>query len=277
LFHCVLSHSFTLACLPLLSIRVSFIIDQHATDEKYRFETLQATTTLQSQPLLNPLPLECTPAMVETLRANLHIFKQNGFDIDLPQEDEGVQAAEAALDDHAASASLDASQAASVSAARSRVRVRTLPFSKNITFGAADIYELCALLSDNPGVMVRLPKVSSVQGWHGDRRGADAFPLICGCLFGLLRCFVQVTSMFASRACRSSVMIGTALSQQKMSSIVRHMADMEHPWACPHGSDEHIDREIDEEDYSSTVPEAADSPVALLLPLFLTDDPPCAI
>jgi hypothetical protein len=41
--------------------------------------------------------------------------------------------------------------------------------------------------------------------------------------------------MFASRACRSSVMIGTALSKSKMSSIVKHMADMEHPWACPHG------------------------------------------
>ena len=47
---------------------------------------------------------------------------------------------------------------------------------------------------------------------------------------------VQVTSMFASRACRSAVMIGTPLNKAKMSSIVKHMAEMEHPWACPHGS-----------------------------------------
>lgn len=46
---------------------------------------------------------------------------------------------------------------------------------------------------------------------------------------------LQVTSMFASRACRSSVMIGTALGHSQMSTIVRHMADMDHPWACPHG------------------------------------------
>jgi hypothetical protein len=45
-----------------------------------------------------------------------------------------------------------------------------------------------------------------------------------------------VTSMFASRACRSAVMIGTALSRAQMTNIVRHMFDMEHPWACPHGS-----------------------------------------
>ena len=29
-----------------------FIIDQHATDEKYNFETLQRTTTLKSQTLI---------------------------------------------------------------------------------------------------------------------------------------------------------------------------------------------------------------------------------
>ena len=41
--------------------------------------------------------------------------------------------------------------------------------------------------------------------------------------------------MFASRACRSAVMIGTALSRSKLQTLVRHMSEMEHPWACPHG------------------------------------------
>uniref|UniRef100_A0A1A8N8Z4 PMS2 postmeiotic segregation increased 2 n=1 Tax=Nothobranchius rachovii TaxID=451742 RepID=A0A1A8N8Z4_9TELE len=41
--------------------------------------------------------------------------------------------------------------------------------------------------------------------------------------------------MFASRACRKSVMIGTALSVGEMKKLVVHMGEIEHPWNCPHG------------------------------------------
>ena len=41
--------------------------------------------------------------------------------------------------------------------------------------------------------------------------------------------------MFASRACRSSVMIGRALSATDMRKIVTHMGQIEQPWNCPHG------------------------------------------
>jgi DNA mismatch repair protein PMS2 len=134
-----------------------------------------------------------------TLREHAHIFQQNGFDIHVPEEDDengdGGGAAEGEDD--------DAHQASRMAAARRRVCVKTLPFSKQLTFGAGDIYELCALLDEHPGAsMVRLPKV---------------------------------TAMLASRACRSAVMIGTSLSRQRMTTIVRHMADLEQPWACPHG------------------------------------------
>lgn len=36
--------------------------------------------------------------------------------------------------------------------------------------------------------------------------------------------------MFASRACRKSVMIGTALNVDQMKKIVRHMSEIEQPW-----------------------------------------------
>eukprot|EP00914_Ancora_sagittata_P014277 GHVO01027841.1.p1 GENE.GHVO01027841.1~~GHVO01027841.1.p1 ORF type:complete len:174 (-),score=34.99 GHVO01027841.1:145-666(-) len=39
----------------------------------------------------------------------------------------------------------------------------------------------------------------------------------------------------ASRACRSSVMIGTCLDHPRMLRIVRAMGDLSHPWNCPHG------------------------------------------
>ena len=45
----------------------------------------------------------------------------------------------------------------------------------------------------------------------------------------------RVRKMFASRACRKSVMIGTALTKQEMKKIVDHMATLDHPWNCPHG------------------------------------------
>ncbi len=41
--------------------------------------------------------------------------------------------------------------------------------------------------------------------------------------------------MLASRACRSSIMIGKALSKGTMRAILEHLAGMQSPWNCPHG------------------------------------------
>lgn len=41
--------------------------------------------------------------------------------------------------------------------------------------------------------------------------------------------------MLASRACRSSIMIGTALDAKQMRRVVDHLADLQSPWQCPHG------------------------------------------
>ncbi|KAK0147133.1 Mismatch repair endonuclease PMS2 [Merluccius polli] len=83
-----------------------------------------------------------------------------------------------------------------------RVKLVSLPTSKNWTFGPADIEELIFMLSDSPGVMCRPSRVRH---------------------------------MFASRACRKSVMIGTALSVSEMKKLVVHMGEIEQPWNCPHG------------------------------------------
>ena len=45
----------------------------------------------------------------------------------------------------------------------------------------------------------------------------------------------NVRKMFASRACRMLVMVGTALNDGQMKRIVGHMGEMDHPWNCPHG------------------------------------------
>ncbi|XP_055360681.1 mismatch repair endonuclease PMS2 [Betta splendens] len=149
-----------------------FMIDQHATDEKYNFEMLQQHTVLQGQKLIVPQKLDLNMVSENILIENIDIFRKNGFEFQI-EEDAPV-----------------------------RVRLVSLPTSKNWTFGVADIEELIFMLSDSPGVMCRPSRVRQ---------------------------------MFASRACRKSVMIGTALSGSEMKKLVNHMGEIEHPWNCPHG------------------------------------------
>ncbi|XP_026171374.1 mismatch repair endonuclease PMS2 isoform X2 [Mastacembelus armatus] len=151
-----------------------FMIDQHATDEKYNFEILQQHTVLQGQKLIVPQKLHLTAISENVLIENIEIFRKNGFEFLI---DEDAQVME-------------------------RVKLVSLPTSKNWTFGPADIEELIFMLTDSPGVMCRPSRVRQ---------------------------------MFASRACRKSVMIGTALSGSEMKKLVVHMGEIEHPWNCPHG------------------------------------------
>jgi DNA mismatch repair protein PMS2 len=39
----------------------------------------------------------------------------------------------------------------------------------------------------------------------------------------------------ATKACRTSIMIGTPLDGRAMRRVVGNMATMDHPWNCPHG------------------------------------------
>ncbi|XP_065749539.1 mismatch repair endonuclease PMS2 isoform X9 [Phocoena phocoena] len=151
-----------------------FIVDQHATDEKYNFEMLQQDTVLQGQRLIAPQTLNLTAVNEAVLIENLEIFRKNGFDFVI---DENAPVTE-------------------------RAKLISLPTSKSWTFGPQDIDELIFMLSDSPGVMCRPSRVRQ---------------------------------MFASRACRKSVMIGTALNTSEMKKLITHMGEMDHPWNCPHG------------------------------------------
>ncbi|CAH4028800.1 unnamed protein product [Pieris brassicae] len=151
-----------------------FIIDQHATDEIYNFETLQKTTELTSQKLVIPQQLELTGVNEEILMDNLDIFKKNGFTFDIEEN----------------------------APVTKRVKLLTLPMSKNWIFGKDDIEELLFMLKESPSEYCRPSRVRA---------------------------------MFASRACRKSVMIGTALSKADMKQLIDHMSEIDKPWNCPHG------------------------------------------
>ncbi|GAB00070.1 uncharacterized protein L969DRAFT_80078 [Mixia osmundae IAM 14324] len=152
-----------------------FIIDQHASDEKYNFERLQAHTKMQSQRLLAPRLLHWTASDELLAIEHEEILRANGFEIAVEREARVGQ----------------------------RVKLIAQPMSQKTTFGVPELEELLFLLRENGGrTMVRPTKTRK---------------------------------MFAMRACRSSVMIGTALSKQQMTSIIRHMGTMQEPWNCPHG------------------------------------------
>lgn len=153
-----------------------FIIDQHATDEKYNFETLQQKHVLKPQRLIQPRRLEITPAQETVLLDNLEIFKKNGFDFEISE--------------------------CSISHNSTTIKLVSVPTHRNWTFGVDDVEELIFMLSDSPGVSCRPSRVRQ---------------------------------MFASRACRTSIMVGTALTVAAMKKLVNHMGEIDHPWNCPHG------------------------------------------
>ena len=158
-----------------------FIIDQHASDEKYNFERLSATTMLVSQRLVHPHPLELTAVEEEIILANEHSLAANGFVIEMDTSNE-----------------------------ERRAKLTSLPMSKEVTFAPTDLEELLALVMDNP------PSSSTSTSPYVPRPS-------------------RVRKLLASRACRSSVMIGKTLQNAQMESIVRHMGSMDKPWSCPHG------------------------------------------
>ena len=75
-------------------------------------------------------------------------------------------------------------------------------------FGAADVLELIGLLETDPSMPrpgSRVPRPSRVR------------------------------SVLASRACRSSIMIGKHLTLGTMRRVVSNLSNLQSPWNCPHG------------------------------------------
>ena len=100
-----------------------FIVDQHATDEKYNFETLQQTTHIRPQKMVVAQGLELTAGDEATLIDHLEVFEKNGFQFEVDKE----------------------------AAAGRRVKLVAVPTSKNWVFGKEDVDELIFMLSDAGG------------------------------------------------------------------------------------------------------------------------------
>ncbi len=135
-----------------------FIIDQHASDEKYNFERLQANTIVQSQRLVHPKQLELTAVEEEIVMENLPALEANGFIV-----------------------KVDESGAEPVGL---RCRLLSLPLSRETTFSISDLEELISILGEGcSATTVPRPSDGSqdvrharLSQQHHDRQGADAGP-----------------------------------------------------------------------------------------------------
>ncbi|CAD6501237.1 BgTH12-01490 [Blumeria graminis f. sp. triticale] len=112
-----------------------FIIDQHASDEKYNFERLQASTIVQSQKLVIPKTLDLTALEEEIVAENSSALQNNGFIVTFDT-----------------SGNLPTGK---------RCKLTSLPLSYETAFSVADLEELLSLLADNPPGFT--PRPSKVQ------------------------------------------------------------------------------------------------------------------
>ena len=112
-----------------------FIIDQHASDEKYNFERLQATTIVQSQRLVYPNILDLTALEEEIVIENISALETNGFIVIADQSGEAEVG--------------------------KRCQLVSLPLSRETTFNVTDLEELLVLLTEHPPGSV--PRPSKVR------------------------------------------------------------------------------------------------------------------
>lgn len=96
-----------------------FIVDQHASDEKYNFEKLTETTTFQNQSLVIPKVVELNIIDEMLVMENLSVFKQNGFIVHVDEDNVPGQ----------------------------RIKLTTLPVLKNVLFDISDFHELIHLIN----------------------------------------------------------------------------------------------------------------------------------
>ena len=101
-----------------------FIIDQHAADEKFNFERLTRTLTLDPQRLAQPKQLYLTAVEEEIVLNHSPSLTANGFVIE--------------------------TDTSGTSPVGERCKLVSLPMSKETTFDLSDLEELLHLLSDHP-------------------------------------------------------------------------------------------------------------------------------
>ncbi|KAI7875778.1 DNA mismatch repair protein MutL [Lichtheimia hyalospora FSU 10163] len=119
-----------------------FIVDQHASDEKYNFEDLQANTRIESQRLVVPHVPDLTVAEESVAIENAHILKANCFEFRVNQDGPPGK----------------------------RIQVISQPMSDSKIFSSTDFSELIHSLTEHPGRMVKCRGLRNVYASRACRK-----------------------------------------------------------------------------------------------------------
>lgn len=113
-----------------------FIVDQHASDEKYNFERLANSTTMfHSQLLVVPRDMQLNALDEMTVLANLDVFKTNGFGLKVDEDE----------------------------APGHRVKLTSLPVLRTTVFDESDFHELIHLTNQAGSVNNKHVKCSKIR------------------------------------------------------------------------------------------------------------------
>lgn len=135
---------FILVTRELDNKRDMFIIDQHASDEKYNFEQLQRDTVMESQRMVVPQSLELSVIDELVVIDNQDVITKNGFQLSIDMD--GIPG--------------------------NRIKLVSLPMSKRITFDTVDFYELLHLIKEQQSntQTLRCSKVRSMLAMRACRK-----------------------------------------------------------------------------------------------------------
>mmetsp|Transcript_88087 Transcript_88087/g.169516 ORF Transcript_88087/g.169516 Transcript_88087/m.169516 type:complete len:1035 (-) Transcript_88087:162-3266(-) len=180
-----------------------FIVDQHASDEKFRFESLNRESRIDRQPLVASHYLQLTPAQEQLAESHLEVFMKNGFEL---HRDESRPPGR-------------------------RLRLASLPTCQGMVFNEKDIHDLLYTLEESESDS-RRPSTqdASASGSLLDLAGHRALWSSTA-----LPRPAKVWQLLACRACRGAIMIGKALRAHEMEKILSNLGSLEQPFHCPHG------------------------------------------
>ena len=91
-----------------------------------------------------------------------------------------------------------------------------VPMSGNWLFGPSDVDELLFLLQDSP-----------VHSSSSEETGNSISQAVMAAYRPS-----RVRAMFASRACRKSVMVGDPLTTAQMTKLLHQLSQLQQPWVC---------------------------------------------
>jgi len=188
-----------------------FIIDQHASDEKFRFEALNRESKIDRQPLVNPHHLQLTPAQEQLAESHMEVFRLNGFE--LQQDDSRPPGRRLRL---ATLPSIDTSA----------------PATRGMIFGERDVHDLLYDIQETEAEQMPTSQHDNSSQGGGLLNLAGHRALWSST--GVPRP-KKIWQMLACRACRGAIMIGKALRVGEMERILANLGSLQQPWNCPHG------------------------------------------